>query len=270
MRIILFTLACLAQLAYGADFYASKELQDKYPQAFATHPTSLHFHHELNQLTDRQDLIQDIQDDKSLLNGIIHFNHLTLDRQVEVLRELFELECKNLKITPPELIIDEHSIPGWAFFEFDFNQGGAGKVFLNKAKLASEKNPSEFIILLLHETRHSAQFQIAQQQPASALGSSYFAAFSAQKEMKLKGVKTSFCDFMLLINEFEAFQFANFVHGSLTHFQTPINDMGTLASQYDSNGDVRLDLIQLLTQTERSPLELFNELEATQYEVMYE
>lgn len=270
MKTIAVLLITLFQLAYGADFYATKELQEKYPRAFASHPSSLPFHQELNQQNDRDDLIQDIQEDPALTNDIIHFNHLSLDRQVEVLKELFELECKNLKITAPDLIIDEHSIPGWAFFEFDFAKGGAGKVYLNKAKLESEKNPSEFIILLLHETRHSAQFQLAQKSPMSSMGMSYVAAFTAQKELKTKGIKTSFCDFMLLINEYEAFQFANYVHGALTDFQTPINDMGTLASQYDSKGRVRLDLIHVLTQTNRSPLELFNELSFTQYEVMYE
>lgn len=255
----------LLQVSFAADFYASKELQDKYPGAFATQGSTQHFHQELAALEDRASLVDDIKSNATLHHKLLQFNSLSLDEQVDVLNELFLLECKNLNMTPPELIIDETSIPGWAFFEFDFALGGAGKVYLNKAKLKTAENKAEFIILLLHETRHSAQFQLAQKDPHSPLGVGYVKAFTAQKEMKTKGIKTSFCDFMLLLNEYEAFQFANYVHGALTNFQTPINDMGTLASQYDSQGEIRLDINEVL-----SNLDLFNEKSKIQYEVMYE
>lgn len=260
----------LIQFAYGANFYASQELQDKYPGAFATQGSNLHFHHELENTDDRESFINELRSHKDLYQDLLNFDSLDLEKQVQVLRTLFAVEINNLKITPPELIIDEHSIPGWAFFEFDVVKGGAGKVYLNKAKLRDEKNKSEFIMLLIHETRHSAQFQLAQKYPHSTLGRGYMAAFKAQKEMKNQGIKTSFCDFMLLLNEYEAFQFANYIHGALTNFQTPINDMGTLASQYDSAGQLRLNILDIFLQTQLSPLDYFNKLETTQYEVLYE
>lgn len=250
----------------ASDFYANKEIQDKYPGAFATQKRTIPFHKNLK-LSERTDIIREILKDVLLASDIRNFETLSTDQQVSVLKKLFQLECRIMKIIPPELIIDETSIPGWAFFEFDYKVGGAGKVYLNLKKLKQTDKKSDFIILLLHETRHSAQFQRSQvyQDPVSK---GFANSFRAQKSLKDGNAKMSFCDFMLLLNEFEAFQFANYIYGSLTNWNTPINDNGTLASQYDENGNLRLNLLPILI-GEHDPVETFNQLEEEQFEVMH-
>lgn len=254
------------------NFYANKELQAKYPEAFSTNPSAVSFHQMLENTgqKERDLLVQQIQENPKLFSNILNFNALTTEKQIEVLEDLFLIECRVLNITAPELIIDEYSIPGYAFFEFDFKIGGPGKVFINKKKLIEEKNKSDFIILLIHETRHSAQFQMAQRPYQDALSKGFKSSFIAQAELKEFGNKLSFCDFMSLLNEFEAFQFANYIYGSLTNWQTPINDMGTLASQYDERGSLRLNLLDILIQTQQDPIELFNQLEIIQYQILFE
>lgn len=241
MNMIWASIVCLilvsSAFAANPDFYATEEMQAKYPEAFATQPATLNFHRQLNisAKKERELLVKAIKQDKELYQALLQFSNLNLEDQVTVLKKLFVLECQILQIPAPELIIDETSIPGYAFFEFNYQTGGAGKVFLNKKKLREEKNKTEFILLLLHETRHSKQFQMSQH-VHDALAKGYRASFEAQSALKIK----SFCDFMLLLNEYEAFQFANYVYGALTHWQTPINDMGTLASQFDHHGEIYL------------------------------
>lgn len=259
---------CLISInVYAAsDFYANKEVQDKYPEAFATQKSTIPFHKMLP-ISEREHLLKEIQKDSRLITDIQNFETLPTEQQVVVLRKIFQLECRIMKITPPELIIDETSIPGWAYFEFDYNAGGAGKVFLNLKKLKQTDKKSDFIILLLHETRHSAQFQRSQvlRDPVSK---GFTNSFRAQKALKDANVKMSFCDFMLLLNEYEAFQFANYIFGGLTNWVSPINDNGTLASQFDENGYLRLNVLQLLKE-EQDPVEAFNQLEKEQFEVMH-
>lgn len=272
--IIAFALFLQMNLVWSSqdNFYARKEVQSKYPGAFASHRSAVPFHIGLkNRMQPERDLlVEKIKERPLLLSSIIHFDELPLEKQVDVLEVIFLIECEVMNITPPELIINEDSIPGHAFFEYNFQAGGAGKVYLNKKKLMTEKNKFEFIVLLLHETRHSAQFQMAQKLDEDPLTTGFREAFVAQQELKAQGHKFSFCDFMLLHNEFEAFQFANYVYGALIHWKSPINDMGTLAGQYDQSGNVRINLLSILTQTEQDPLELFNQLEFAQYKVLYE
>lgn len=251
--------------AFASDFYANRNLQSKYPDAFALSPDSIEFHLKSKASRDeRYELIREISKDPALYHQILKFDQLALSSQVEVLRELFAIEVKVLKMVPPELIIDETSIPGYAFFEFDIEINAPGKVFLNLKKLREAKNKSEFVVLLLHETRHSAQLQLAQRNKGP-LSLGYRASFMAQKELKESNTKLSFCDFMLLLNEYEAFQFANYVYGALTHWNTPINDMGTLASQFDHKGELRLDILKVLLDYEAT-YERFNELEKEQFD----
>jgi hypothetical protein len=258
LPVVVMILTMSFSCAYGRDFYAHKEIQADYPQAFATNHSNLSYLNSLERSGKRERdlLINAISHDKNLHSNLLRFNDLTTELQVKVLRELFEIECHILKITPPELVIDEHSIPGYAYFDFDYKTGGPGKVYLNQKKLTESKDKSEFIVLLLHETRHSAQFQ---------LSSEYKEAFKTQQDLKSKGIKFSFCDFMLLLNEFEAFQFANYIYGSLINWPTELNDMGTLASQYDQNGKLRLNLIEVLTSHPTDAIEEFNKLEKIQY-----
>lgn len=265
MKFIL-VLICIVGSAWSApEFYATEALQAKYPAAFATQPVARSFHQELTATAKRERdvLVKAIKNHSRLLNEILNFENLLLEDQVRVLRELFVLECAVMKITPPELIIDETSISGYAFFEFNHQQGGPGKVYLNKKKLKEMNNKSEFVLLLLHETRHSAQFQLSQHSHSS-LAQGFEASFKAQSTLKIK----TFCDFMLLLNEYEAFQFANYVYGSLTNWKTVINDMGTLAGQYDQRGQLRINIIDVISHP--NPIEFFNALSQEQYEVMYE
>lgn len=262
----LFLCLISANIYAASDFYANKEVQDKYPGAFATQKSTIPFHKKINQ-SERSLLLNEIQKDAELTADIHNFETLTTEQQVAILRKLFKIECRIMKIIPPELIIDETSIPGWAFFEFDYKVGGAGKVFLNLKKLKQTEKKSDFIILLLHETRHSAQFQRSQVLRDS-VSKGFSDSFRAQKSLKDANVKMSFCDFMLLLNEYEAFQFANFIYGALTNWNTSINDNGTLASQFDENGNLRLNILQIL-KDEHDPIEAFNHLEKEQFEVMH-
>lgn len=265
----LLILFLFANFAFAADssFYANKGLQDKYPQAFALSASSVPFHKSSSERSaEKIQLIHEIRKLPALHQQILNFDHLDLFSQVKVLRQLFTVETKVLGIVQPELIIDETSIPGYAFFEFDLQKNSPGKVFLNLKKLREEKNKSEFIVLLLHETRHSAQLQLAQR-GHGPLSIGYKASFIAQKELKETNTKMSFCDFMLLLNEYEAFQFANYVYGAITGWNTPVNDMGTLASQYDHQGELRLDILEVL-QGHEEPYQRFNELEKEQFDLL--
>ena len=264
MKLFIILLFINVAIASDSSFYANKKLQDAYPKAFALSAGSIDFHLTLEQANkEREQLIHEIRRTPNLLKQIQFFDHLPLDQQVIVLRQLFAIETRVLGMLRPELIIDETSIPGYAYFEFDVHSSSPGKVFLNLKKLKEEKNKSEFIVLLLHETRHSAQLQLAQRGDG-ALSVGYKASFIAQKRLKETNTSMSFCDFMLLLNEYEAFQFANYVYGALTNWSTPINDMGTLASQFDEHGDLRLDIIKVL-QRDEEPYKTFNELEKEQF-----
>lgn len=267
MKLLFLLLVVNVAFASEASFYANKGLQDKYPNAFALSANSLDFHIQLEQSNfERDQLAHQIKRTPNLHHQILNFDKLSLEMQVMVLRRLFAIETKVLKMNPPELIIDETSIPGYAYFEFDLQVNAPGKVYLNLKKLKETKNKSEFIVLLLHETRHSAQLQLAQRR-STALSRGYKASFAAQKELKDTNTKTSFCDFMLLLNEYEAFQFANYVHGSLIGWNTPMNDMGTLASQYDHQGELRLDIVKVL-QGHGEPYQTFNDLEKEQFDLL--
>ena len=54
------------------------------------------------------------------------------------------------------------------------------------------------------------------------------------------------------MNEYEAFQYGNYVLGKLTHWQVDMLNMGTFASQFDNQGLLKLDLIALSQQSANS------------------
>ena len=178
------------------------------------------------------------------------------------MRDVFALEVEALGINAPQLVIEKGIIPGPGFFDFDLEHPSSGKVILNPTELAKLEDPYSSLSLLIHETRHSAQLQLAFKE-TSPLAHGYHAAFSAQKI--LKGL--SFCDFTLLLNEYEAFQFSNFILGSIV--QNNLFDMGTFASQYDNNGNPKIDLPKLADEIPVDQLLLkFNELEKEQYRLL--
>jgi hypothetical protein len=271
-NLTLLVLSLLTSSVLGSvDFYANPILHKKYPDVFATSKKNLPFLTaiESDSAKERISLIDAIKKDALLLDDVLNFGRISLERQIKVLENLFMLECKILKIVPPNLTIDESSIPGAAFFKFDYDEGGAGHVYLNKKLLASNEDKVKFIILLLHETRHSAQFQRSQNSKTSPLWIGFKNSFETQKYFKEKKIQTSFCDFMLLLNEFEAFQFANYVYGYLTSWRSPVTDLGTLAGQYDESGKLRINLIELLNEQGIDHVEEFNKLEQQQYKVLF-
>lgn len=252
MKTLLFTLLASlpltlpAQAADRAKFFAIATFQQKAPKAFVltmegqeTLPSI-----EKHTIAGRTALLSHIRANPGLLNKIISFPALTPETRTATLRELFALEVEALGIEAPELVIADDAIPGPAYFDFDLAKPGPGRVILNPKELAKLASPFESVLLLMHETRHSAQLQLAQR-GGSDLAEAYLAAFKAQKE--LKGF--SFCDFLTLQNEYEAFQFANYVFGALTNFQHDFPDMGTYASQFGKDGNLKIDLLKTLEYT---------------------
>ncbi|MBY5992776.1 hypothetical protein [Ferrimonas balearica] len=236
-------LALSAPLAQAADpFYANPELQAQAPSAFALQAQARPFLAQAHALTRKQGeaLVAAIQAEPELAEAIARWPQLSFDEQRPHLERVFALECALLGITPPELVIDPHSYPGkTVYFDFDPSRPGPGVVYLNPQKLAAMP-PYASLAFLLHETRHSYQFQLAYAED-SVLAQGYRDAFEAQK--RLEGF--SFSDFLTLLNEYEAFQFGNYVLGRLTDWQVRMINMGTYASQFDGRGTLKMDLLEL-------------------------
>jgi len=200
-----------------------------------------------------------LEADASVIAAIRGWDKLSVPEQVPFLRQVFDIETGTLGITPPELVIGEDVKPGAAYFDFDPDKGGTGRVLLNTKALAQEKNPYVSLALLIHETRHSAQFQLPSK--------TFDAAFRAQKAMT---GKLTFCDFMTLLNEYEAFQFGNYVVGKVTAWNVRMPDMGTFASQYDEHGQLKIDLIALGARVGAAGLlDAFNAAEKAQYDLLH-
>ena len=242
-------------------FFASAEKQALAPKAFALQPAALPFLQAHDSSADRVALTAALREGVPDLHN---FDQLSWQDKIPVLQRVFDIECKTLGITPPELILSTDA-PA-AFFEFNLDKPDPGKVFINPQK----NEGFDALLLLVHETRHSKQFQqafglIEGADPAVAEG--FREAFKAQKE--LSG-KLSFVDFCTLLNEYEAFQFANSVVGTLTDGQADTKGMGTLASQFDAQGALRVNLKELFTQVgPDGVLDAFNELERPHYDELY-
>ncbi|WP_105102238.1 hypothetical protein [Microbulbifer pacificus] len=264
--IVLTALSTAASAA--SDFFANPQLQRQAPAAFALQPEARGFLQPAFQqtLTQGDALVAAIREDKQLAEAIARWPSLSMEQQVPYLKKLFALETSVMGIEPPRLLIDNHSYPGrTVYFDFDPKVPSTGTVYLNPEKLA-ERPRYESLAFLLHETRHSFQFQRAfgNAAPASAVERGFAAAFEAQKS--LKGF--SFSDFLTLLNEYEAFQFANYVLGQLTNWQLEMTDMGTFASQFDKHGELKIDLIALAAeQSDLSLLERYNSLAEAQYQL---
>lgn len=261
-------LCCLASLpSLGQDkFFANEQIQQQAPKAFALQPENNVWLSATWQLTleHADELLAKIAQDKQLTAAIANWPELTIDEQIPWLKRVFELEVVTFGTKAPQLIIDNHSYPNkMVYFDFDNNQPSSGIVYLNPEKLAKEDKYAS-LAFLLHETRHSYQFQQAHQlQDVTSLG--FKAAFAAQKQIQGMG----FSDFLTLVNEYEAFQFGNYVLGKLTHWQVDMVNMGTFASQFNQQGDLKINLIELAKDTSKSSLlEQYNELAKQQYLLM--
>ena len=265
----------LPSLADG--FYANETLQRQAPDAFALQPEAHDFLVSAYALTikDGDRLLGLIAEDKALTNAIQQWPEMTIEQQIPWLKKVFSLEVRSFGTKAPQLIIDNHSYANkMVYFDFDIEAGGNGIVYLNPDKLAEEEAYAS-LAFLIHETRHSYQFQQALNANANdndsdsdseivAISAGYLAAFKAQKQLKGFG----FSDFLTLLNEFEAFQYGNYVIGQLTDWQIDMINMGTFASQFDNQGQLKIDLNTLSANVdELSLLAQYNELAKEQFEL---
>jgi hypothetical protein len=240
-------------------FYANAELQKQAPQAFALMPEAAAFHAAMDNSQERAALAERLD----AIPELKTFDTLSWGEKEPLLRRVFAEECSVLGMTPPELVIEDDAVPGPAFFDFNLENPDPGKVFLNPKALKKIDNGFAPLLLLMHETRHSAQFQrafIANEEGPVADG--FRAAYRAQRE--LSGY--SFVDFTTLLNEYEAFGFANGVVETVTDGRVDTVGMGTLAGQY-TDGKLETDLKKLFqVLPHESVLDVFNHLEKPHYE----
>lgn len=241
-------------------YFANRVLQAKAPSAFALMPEAAAFHRVMDNSQERTALAEALQE----IPELNQFDTLEWEQKEPLLRRVFEQECRVMGITPPELVIEGDAIPGPAFFEFNLEQPDPGKVFLNPQALKGMDNGYAPLLLLIHETRHSAQFQRAFiDQEEGPVAEGWRAAYRAQRE--LSGF--SFVDFTTLLNEYEAFQFANGVVESITKGKVDTVGMGTLAGQFTEHGNLKTDLKKLFQSVPpEAVLDVFNQLEKPHYE----
>ncbi len=261
--------------SYNPKYFANEAVQRLAPEAFALQPEASAFHKAVGKVSlyERQTLVKLINKNPELKQAIISFKDLDWEKKEIVLRKVFDLEVEALKIKAPVLIIDSSTIKGEAYFDFDIHNPTPGKVILNPEAIAKDPNPFTALLLLVHETRHSAQFQEAfmNENKNTPTAKSYRAAFTAQKEHTSKIV--SFCDFLTLTNEYEAFQFGNYVISSLLDGAVDTLGMGTYASQFDQDLVLKIDLEKLFKIHEaggssETILNIFNSLEKAQYDIL--
>ncbi|QLE86980.1 hypothetical protein FLM48_19035 [Shewanella sp. Scap07] len=267
LRQILFAWIGLIILPAKANtFYANAEIQQQAPNAFALQSVTADFLPIAYQQTiqDADKLLAAIAADKPLTAALANWSNLSIEQQLPWLKLIFELEVQSFNTPAPTLIIDSHSYPGkMVYFDFDLQQPEDAVVYLNPEKLAQQP-PYAALAFLLHETRHGYQFQRAISGETDVLSQGYLAAFTAQKTLSGLG----FSDFLTLLNEYEAFQYGNYLIGQLTNWQVDMINMGTFASQYDHQGQLKIDLIALTKNSkELSVLEQYNRLAKAQYEL---
>ena len=260
----LLLLSVLPSAQAADNFFASQQRQSQAPAAFALQAEAYEFiaAAQAKTLQDANTLVAMIKADSKLTAAIENWTQLSIEQQIPHLRNVFALECRSMGIAEPKLVIDNHSYPGkMVYFDFDLSHyavkdstaiSAVGTVYLNPDKLAKQDKFAS-LAFLIHETRHSYQYQLSQQQQvevsqSAVLSSGYQAAFTAQKNLKGLG----FSDFLTLLNEYEAFQYGNYVLGKLTHWQVDMLNMGTFASQFDNQGLLKLDLIALSQQSANS------------------
>jgi len=273
-----------SQLAEPLDpkFFARRSVQARAPKAFSLMPEAQAGLRAMEKEAGaaRFNLVNTLQGNPQLYVNIKRFPALTWEARLAVLRSVFDVECKVLRIKAPELVISTTEIKGPAYFDFDPAKPGAGRVILNPDAIAKDANPWTALLLLIHETRHSAQFQMAFETKSDQMGAraldpdgqrsllrdNYRAAFVAQKSFS---GDLNFSDFCSLNNEYDAFRFGNFVVGALTRWQVDTLDMGCFSSQFDKLGNPRIDLIALGNQVGPAALlDAFNERQTEQYRLL--
>ncbi|MCL1050587.1 hypothetical protein L2755_13250 [Shewanella abyssi] len=291
LLLMLVQLGVMPSVQAAGSFYATQELQSQSPQAFALQPEAQAFilAAQAKTIADANRLVELILADDGLVTALAYWEQLSINEQIPYLRKIFALEYRSMGIEQPKLIIDNHSYPNkMVYFDFDVSHFApsqrsnidslsSGTVYLNPDKLATQDKFSS-LAFLIHETRHSYQFQLSQQVNNSAndaiFASGYVAAFNAQKSLTGFG----FSDFLTLLNEYEAFQYGNYVLGQLTEWRLDLIGMGTFASQFDHQGQLKIDLADLMpsvkidtdakttTSNELSLLEKYNLAAKEQYQ----
>lgn len=251
-------------------FFANAQIQQTAPDAFAVQEASIPFL-KLQRAAIQKEvltLVASIRNDRNLALAIAGFKNLNLNQKTEVMKLTFAHVTKSLGITPPVLVLD-NSFKNATYFDFDLKNPGPGRVILSPKELAAMPNPYSPLLYLIHETKHSAQYQLAflkRSAPSNALAKGYKAAFNAQKN--LTG-KLSFCDFLTLVNEYDAFQYGNAVVSLLTNGQSLDDTMGTFASQFDVRGALKIDLLKLYEHYgSLGFLPAFNRLEIPQWKII--
>ena len=251
-------------------FFANAAFQARFPGAFALQEQSLLFVKRATAKTfiDGDRLIALVGNDAALKKAVKDFPSLADAERIHVMRKLFTLIVRASGLAAPELVLD-NAAQRSTFFEFDPRVGGPGKVILNPAKLFAGKNPYDALLLLVHETRHSFQFQIAFG-PVGAgepiLKDGWRSGYLAQRQIFDQSLKPSFCDFLTLNQEYEAFLFGNYVLETLTDGAVDTGGMGTYASQYVPGKGLKIDLVALADKVGTGKLlDAFNELEKEQY-----
>lgn len=273
--IILFLSTTSFAQTLDPSYFANQEVQSLSPNAFALQPEAKNFLQNIkdSSIHERDLFLKNIKNDRVLFENIQNFALLAWPKKEEVLRSVFALEVLSLNITAPNLIIDSKRIKGEAFFDFDVTHPDAGTVIINPEAIQKDPNPYTSLMLLIHETRHSAQFQLAfnpaKTNDAVAIG--FKAAFIAQKDLSAN-IK-SFSDFLTLLNEYEAFSFGNYVVGELTNGKVNTLGMGTFASQYNADKSLKINLDELFLKFDHgeikdSVLEEFNRQEKAQYDLL--
>jgi hypothetical protein len=237
-------------------FFANNSIQSQNPKAFALSSESREFVSvsKKNALKLGEKFISDISKNYYLYTKVLSFENQSIEEQINTLKEVFEFEVKLLKIQAPKLVIDTNYNRA-AYFEFNFEDNSNGTVYINPKKTYDE-NRMISLSLLIHETRHAAQLQLAKANRSTIEGTAYRQSFMTQKK-DIKGL--SFSDFLTLNNEYEAFLFANYVFHKLFEGQYEMIDMGTFASQFDQAGNLKIDLEELHIH-EHDVLKAFNKL----------
>lgn len=261
-----------ARDAKRAKFFANAATQAKAPGAFAVGEDALPFLEAVARQAppEREALVAAIRADGRLHAAIRRFPALSWEERLPVLKRVLALEAEVMGFEAPPLVIAEGASRA-AYFDFDLSRPGTGTVMLYPEALAKEANPYTALLLLIHETRHSKQLQLAFAEAPSGdervLAAGYRAAFTAQKAL---AGQLSFCDFCTLHHEHEAFQTGNYVVGALTDWKVETADMGVLSSQFDAEGAPRLDLLALARRVEpKRLLPAFNEREEPQFRLFF-
>lgn len=251
-----------------AKFYANAEVQGRMPEAFVLTPAGFPAHEaaERTAAPQRARLVAAIQGDRVLAQAVAAWPTLPWARQRPVLERIVALESEVFGVQAPPLVIHEEPGRGPAFFEFDVAKPGTGTVHLWPKALAEEPEPYAALLLTIHETRHSWQFQTAFAAGArrdATLAKGLAAGFEAQTAL---AGKLSFCDFCTMHHEHEAFRTGNAVVGALTGWTADTRGMGCWSSQLDGAGRPKIDLVALAKAVGPAGLlAAFNAQEAAQF-----